>query len=49
MADTIHKDIWLDRCQHGGKMGLRTITHSLEITMNYIAGVEVVKAFSNIR
>jgi hypothetical protein len=30
-------------------MRFRVITYSLEITMNYVAGVEEVKAFSDIR
>jgi hypothetical protein len=30
-------------------MGLRVITYSFEITMNYVAGVEEAKAFSDIR
>jgi hypothetical protein len=49
MAGGIHKDIWLGTCQYGGKSGLRVITYSLEITVNYVAGVEKVKAFSDIR
>jgi hypothetical protein len=49
VAGGIHKDIWLDACQCGGKTGFRIITHSLEITMNYVARVEKVKAFSDIR
>jgi len=35
--------------KNGIKTGFRTITYSLEISMNYVAGVEKVKAFDNIR
>ena len=49
VAGVIHKDIWLDMHQNGGKPGLRTITYSLEITVNYVAGVEKVKTFSDAR
>jgi hypothetical protein len=48
MVVATHKDIWLDTCQYGGNMGLRTIAYSLEITMNYVVGVEKVKAFGGI-
>jgi hypothetical protein len=43
-----HKDIWLDMCQYGSKIGFRTITYSLEIAVNYVAGVEKVKPFGDI-
>lgn len=48
MTGGIHKDIWLDMYQHGGKTRLGTITYSLEITVDYIAGVEIVKAIDDI-
>ena len=48
MAGGIHKDIWLDTYQYGGKAAYGRITHSFEITVNYIAGVEEVKALSDI-
>ena len=48
VAGDIHKDIWLDACQYTGKTGLGITTYSLEITMNYVAGAEVIKALSDI-
>jgi hypothetical protein len=45
----IDKDVWLGTCQYGGETRFRTITHSLEISMDRIARVEVVEAFSDIR
>jgi len=48
MASGIHEDVWLDTCQNGGKTGLLSITYSLEVTMDYIAGMEIVKAASDI-
>jgi hypothetical protein len=49
MASGIHKDVWLEACQYSGTTRLGEITYSLEITMNYVVGVEEVKAFSDIR
>ena len=49
MASDIHKYIWLEVCQYHGKMELRTTTYPLEITMNYVARVEIVETFGNIR
>ena len=48
MVIVTHKDIWLDMCQWGSDMAFRTITYSLEITMNYAVGMEKVKALSDI-
>ena len=45
----VQENIRLDACQHGGKTGFRQITYTLEITVNYIAGVEKVKAFGDIK
>ena len=35
-------------CQDGYETGHTPITYSFEISMNYVAGVEEVKAFSDI-
>ena len=48
MAGVIHKDVLLEVCQYGGETGLGTTTHSLEIPMNDITGVEVAEALSDI-
>ena len=47
VTGVIHKDIWLDTCQYRGKAGPDPITYSLEITMNYVAGVKKAKAFGD--
>ena len=44
----VQKNIWLDMCQYDGKTGLKTIAYSLEITVNHVARVEKVNAFSDI-
>jgi len=49
VAGGIHEDIWLDGGQRGGRTGLVSIAYSLEITVNYVAGVEIVKAASDVR
>ena len=49
VADVVHEDVRLDACQSGGKTGLVLITYSFEVAVNYIAGVEKVKAFSDIK
>ena len=49
MINGIHEDIRLDARQHGGKTWLRVITYSLEIATNYVAGVEIIKAISDVR
>ena len=46
MTGVVDKDVWLAGCQYGGEAGFRTNTHSLEVPMNHIAGVEVVEPFS---
>jgi len=43
----IHEDIRLEKCQCDGKTWLRTTTYSLEISINYVAGVEISKAISD--
>ena len=49
MVVGIQKNIRLNTRQYAGKTGLKTITYSLEITVNYVARVEKVKAFGDIR
>ena len=48
-AGVIHNNIWLSRCQRDRKMGFQTITHSLEIPVEDIAGVKVIQAISDTR
>ena len=48
-AGGVNKDIWLETCEYNGERGFGTTTYSLKITMNYVAGVEVIKALSDIR
>jgi len=47
LTSDIHEDIRLEKCQCGGKTWLGTTTYSLEISINYIAGVEISKAISD--
>jgi len=35
-------------CQYGGETKFRTITHSLETSMNHVMGMEIVKTVSDI-
>ena len=44
-----HEDICLIRCQYSDGMRFRTVTYSLEVTMNHIVTVEVAEAISDIR
>jgi hypothetical protein len=48
MTAVVHKNVWLDVCQCGGRTRFRTITYPLEVPMNDIAGVEVAEALSNV-
>ena len=48
-AGGIHKDVWLDTCQYGGKIEFVKTAYTLKVTVNYVAGVEEVKALSDIR
>ena len=48
VTGVIHKDIWLETCQRGRKIGLMSIAYSFEITVNYVTGVEKVKSLSDI-
>ena len=48
MAGDVNKDIWLGAVNTTvGR--IKTITYSLEITVDYVAGVEVVEAVCDIR
>ena len=49
VAGGIHKDVWLDTCQYGGKIEFVKTAYTLKVTVNYVAGVEEVKALSDIR
>jgi hypothetical protein len=48
-AGVIHKNVWLVGYQYDGEMRFKISAYTLEISMNDIAGVEVAKAFSDIR
>jgi len=48
-AGVIHNNIRLSRCQHDRKIGLRTITHSLEIPVDGIARVKAIQAIRDTR
>jgi hypothetical protein len=48
MTGVVHKDVWLDVCQCGGKIRSRTTTYPLEASVNDIVGVEVAEALSNV-
>jgi len=48
MTRVVHKDVRLVEYQHGGTMGFRTATYSLEVPVNHIAGVEVAQALSDV-
>jgi len=49
MTRVVHKDVRLAKCQHGSEMRSRTTTYPPEVPMNYIAGVEVAEALSDVR
>ena len=48
MIGVVHKDVWLDVCQCGGKTRSRSTTYPLEVPVNDIAGVEVAEALSDV-
>jgi len=48
MTRVVHQDVRLAERQRGSETGFGTATHSLEIPVNHIAGVEVAEALSNI-
>jgi hypothetical protein len=48
MIGVVHKDVWLDVYQYGGRIRFRTTTYTLEVPMNDIAGVEVAEALSDV-
>ena len=47
-AGCVYKYVWLETRQYGGNIKFGTTTHSLEITMKYVAGVENAKSFGDI-
>ena len=47
-AGDIHKDFWLVLCQYSGETELRIIAYPLQITVDYVTGVEKAKAFSGV-
>ena len=49
VTGAIHKYVWLNTCQYGGKTEFVKTTYTLEVTVEYVAGVEEVKALSDIR
>ena len=48
VTGVVYEDVWLARCQCGGER-VRTSTHSLEVSVNHIAVVEVGETTSDIR
>jgi hypothetical protein len=48
MTGAIHNCVWLDVHQYGGETRIKTATHSFEVPMNDIAGVEVVDTPSDV-
>ena len=44
----IHEDVWLAKRQHDGEARLIKTTHSFEVPMNHIAGVEVFETLSDV-
>jgi len=47
IAGVVYEDVWLARCQQGGKR-YNTATYALEVPMDHVAGMEVVEAAGNI-
>lgn len=48
MAGVIYKNIRLVGYQYDGNTGFRRSAYSLEVSMNNVAGMEMVKAFDDI-
>ena len=48
-AGGVHKDLWLAGHQYSGERKSRTIAYSLEISVDHVAGVDVVEAFGDVR
>jgi len=48
MTRVVHKNVFLTEGQYGGETGFRT-TDPFQISVNYVAGVEVIEARSNVR
>jgi len=44
----IHENVWLAGCQNDGEMKFRTRAYPLEITVNDVVGMEIVKALHNV-
>ena len=49
MTRVVHKDVLLAGRQYSSETRFRTVTYSLEVTMDHIARVEVAEADSDIR
>ena len=49
VACGVYKDARLAGRQYSGKIIFRIITHSLKVSVNHIARMEVAKTFSHIR
>ena len=49
MAGGVYKDVWLVGCQYASGKPIKIIAYSLEISVDHVAGVEVIKAFRDIR
>ena len=48
MTRAVHQDVWLISCQYNSKAKFKTSAYSFEVPMNYIAGVEVTEAISDV-
>ena len=48
ITGVVHEDIWLAGHQYSGKPRFRINTHSLEVPVNHIAGVEVTEASGDV-
>jgi hypothetical protein len=48
MTGVIHKDVLLVGCQYGDDTGFRTVTYSLEVSMNNIVRVEVPETLGDV-
>ena len=48
MTRAVHQDVWLISYQYNSKARFKTSTYSLEVPMNYIAGMEVTEAIGDV-
>ena len=48
ITGVVHKDVWLAGCQYSGKTRYIITTYSLQVPVNYVAGVEVAEASGDI-